>query len=320
MPAVSVVVPTFERPEYLRIALDSALAQRFRDFEILVGDNSETDHTERLLSIYDDPRIRYHRNRPSLGPQGNWLDLIERAQADLVATLHDDDFWDPQFLEAVVPTMIADSSLAMVFTDFWIVDEKGNRQVERTNHESFRTGRLDLPSGKLRMGGDDMIRLVAATNAPQPAYAAVLRRSDVLSVEYPEDTWPLYDIWFSYQMVQRGRAFAYDRRRLTNYRHHGGSLTSAGFAAAEDSVFRRILRDLATNEQLAGEVAEYWAGLRWARATQVMQQGGDRDWAQRELREAAKALGGKKGFAARAAGKSQVVWQGLRVAKIVRDQ
>ena len=126
MASVSVIVPTYERPDLLRAALDSALAQTYDDFVILVGDNSESDVCEQLVADIADPRIRYHRNRPGLGPQGNWLDLVARADTPLVASLHDDDVWEPEFLEATVPAMLADDSIAMHFTDFWMIDDSGH--------------------------------------------------------------------------------------------------------------------------------------------------------------------------------------------------
>ncbi|MFW2382611.1 MAG: glycosyltransferase family 2 protein, partial [Acidimicrobiales bacterium] len=124
-PAVSVLLPTFERPDLLRVALESALAQELGSIEILIGDNSDSDSSASLVAEYEDPRIIYHRNEEQLGPQANWLHLADQARSPLVASLHDDDFWDPAFLSTVVPPMLEDESIAMTFTDFWIVDESG---------------------------------------------------------------------------------------------------------------------------------------------------------------------------------------------------
>lgn len=312
--AVSVLLPTYERPDLLREALDSALAQQFTDIEVLVGDNSDSATTENLVAGYDDPRICYHRNRPGLGPQGNWLDLVERAQAPLVATLHDDDVWHPEFLSTMAPPMMADPTVAMTFNDFWVIDGNGARLEEFTEHESARSHRRELASGNLCLNRDDGLRLVAVWNAPQPAYAAVIRRDEILACEFPPSTWPLYDIWLSYHLVHHEKTLRYERRRLTYYRHHSGSLTSRGFAEAEDAVFSLILEQN-PDSAVAGEILRYWSGLRWARATTVMRHGGDADWGRRELKDASAGLEGWKRAVASAASRSPLVWHGLKLAK-----
>ncbi|MEL7157732.1 MAG: glycosyltransferase, partial [Actinomycetota bacterium] len=288
MASVSVIVPTYERPDLLRLALDSALAQTYDDFVILVGDNSESDETERLVTAIDDPRIRYHRNRPGLGGQGNWLDLVARAATPLVASLHDDDVWEPDFLAATVPAMLADDRIAMSFSDFWLIDGAGTRLDDYTAAESARTNRASMPAGTIEADLSEGLRLVAVWNAPQPAYAAVLRREPTLAIDFPDDVNPLYDIWISYSLVKAGHLFHYVPRRLTNYRVHPGAITSTGFARAEDAVFTRILEENPTAGPVLDEIRAYWADLQWSRATDLMSTGRDsRPLSQQQFRMAA---------------------------------
>ena len=132
MTPITVILPTFERAQYIREAIDSALAQTFTDFVLSIGDNSRDDSTEKVVAEYDDPRIRYRRHPRNLGQQGNWLHLIDTAETPLVASLHDDDAWHPDFLEKLVPPMLADPSVSMAFADFWVIDEHGDRLEEMT--------------------------------------------------------------------------------------------------------------------------------------------------------------------------------------------
>ncbi len=321
MTSVSVIVPTYEREELLRQALDSALAQTYDDFVLLIGDNSESDGTERLVATYDDPRIRYHRNRPGLGGQGNWLDLVKRADTPLIASLHDDDTWDPEFLEVTVPTMIDDPSIAMFFTDFWSVDPDGNRLEEHTYLESARTHRASIPWGRLEYDLAEGLRLVAVWNAPQPAYAAVVRREPILAMEFPPDIEPLYDIWITYQLVKAGHPFHYNSRRLTNYRIHPVSITGAGFALAEDNLFRRILEDNPGAGEVLDEIRAYWADLQWSRATELMAGGSaDRARSQQQLRESIDGLSGPKRAAATVGGHVGPAWHALRLVREARHR
>lgn len=321
MASVSVIVPTYERPDLLRAALDSALAQTFDDFVILVGDNSESDACEQLVADIADLRIRYHRNRPGLGPQGNWLDLVARADTPLVASLHDDDVWEPEFLEATVPAMLADDSIAMHFTDFWMIDDSGHRLEDYTDAESARTHRASIPTGPVDGDLAEGLRLVAVWNAPQPAYAAVLRRDPVLAIDFPDDISPLYDIWISYQLVKAGHRFHYHARRLTNYRVHAGAVTSSGFARAEDAIFRRIIDENQSVGPVLDEIRTYWADLQWSRATELMADGPDtRTRSQQQLRSAAPGLTGPKRAAALVGGHVGPAWHALRMARLARHR
>jgi len=321
MAAVTVMVPTFEREDLISDAINSALAQSFDDLVVLVGDNSHTDATENLVRAIGDRRIRYHRNRPGLGAQGNWLDLVARAETPLVASLHDDDVWHPDFLAHTVPPMLADPSIGMTFTDFWLIDSAGERLDELTERESARTRRNALPDGTYRYDLAQGLRLVAVWNAPQPAYAAVLRREMIMGVDFPADTDPLYDIWLSYQMVKRGAGLRYVPQRLTNYRVHPGAVTSGGIARAEDAVFRRILDENPGLGPVSDEIGAYWADLRWARGTRLMTPGLQRrSDSQAELRGAAPALHGTKRAMAWTAARLSPVWYGLQMSRSVKHK
>ena len=235
MALVTIVMPTFQRADYVRHAIDSALAQTFDDFVLSIGDNSRTDEIQAVVCSYDDPRIVYHRNAEDIGGQANWLAIIDRAETPLVASLHDDDAWHPDFLAKVVPPMLEHPDVGMAFADFCLMDADGMPLPTLTAELSFRTRRDRLDTGRLDLDRAEGLRLVAVWNAPQPAIAAVIRRESVLRTTFPPDTVPLYDIWISYQMVRRGEAFYFVQERLTDYRWHDKQLTAEGFAGPEDA-------------------------------------------------------------------------------------
>lgn len=59
MPTVSVIIPAFNQAHYLNDALQSALAQTWDDFEIIVVDDGSTDNTSDVARGQTDPRVRY---------------------------------------------------------------------------------------------------------------------------------------------------------------------------------------------------------------------------------------------------------------------
>jgi len=316
-PAVTIIMPTYERPETTQTAIRSALAQHFGSFVLRIGDDSESDAVERVVRGFDDPRIDYRRNERRLGAAGNWIALLRSADTPYVASLNDDDEWLPGYLEQLVPPLEHDPEVAVAFGDFTLVDEHGRELAAATEALSRRTRRATLSGGRCGGERDDGLRLVAVWNAPQPAICAALRSDFVRRIEFPEQVTSIHDLWLSYQVVVAGGGFYYVPERLTRYRRHGASLTrTVGFGDEEDYVFGRIIAENADSD-VVREVAEYWSAIRWGRAVALMG-AGDREASQRELRFAAPRLHGVRRAAAFVAGRSTLPWSLLATARAAR--
>lgn len=98
-PAVSVVIPTYLRPELCERAVRSALDQSFTETEVLVVVDGRDDGTERALGQIDDTRLRVLVPPRHLGNADARNYGIEQARADWIAFLDDDDLWMPAKLE-----------------------------------------------------------------------------------------------------------------------------------------------------------------------------------------------------------------------------
>ncbi len=99
IPAVSVVVPTFHRPDLVTDAVRSALAQTWRDLEVVVIVDGRDDATRRVLDDVDDTRVRVHVPSRHLGNADARNAGVALARAPWVAFLDDDDTWMPEKLE-----------------------------------------------------------------------------------------------------------------------------------------------------------------------------------------------------------------------------
>ena len=64
---VSVIIPTYNRPEYLRKAIASAVRQTYRHIEIIVSDDCSPDNPQAIIDEFQDSRIRLRRNPQNLG-------------------------------------------------------------------------------------------------------------------------------------------------------------------------------------------------------------------------------------------------------------
>lgn len=125
-PAISVVIPTFNRGRVLGAALESVLAQRYRDLEVLVIDDGSTDATRTLVSSASaaDARVRY-RYQPNAGAASARNAGLELARGRYVAFLDSDDSWQPWHLELAVASLERLPQAGLVWTDIDAVDDSG---------------------------------------------------------------------------------------------------------------------------------------------------------------------------------------------------
>jgi len=107
MPHVSVIIPTFDRAHCLRAAIESVLAQRYRDFELIVVDDGSSDATPQLLAAIEDKRLRVVRHDRNRGAAAARNTGIRAAQGELIAFLDSDDVWFPEKLSVQAPALDA---------------------------------------------------------------------------------------------------------------------------------------------------------------------------------------------------------------------
>jgi GT2 family glycosyltransferase len=114
LPAVSVVIPTYNRRRQVERATASVLAQTFQDFELLVIDDGSHDGTGQSLGSLDE-RLRYHW-QANRGPAAARNAGIRLARGPVVAFLDADNQWLPDHLEAVVAVLARYPEAVLVST------------------------------------------------------------------------------------------------------------------------------------------------------------------------------------------------------------
>src|SRR6185369_8999271 len=102
MPAVTVIIPTFNRSRLLRCAMTSVLRQTFRDFELIVSGDACTDDSAEVVASFSGENILWINRPVNCGNQsGPNNDAIALARGDFIAFLGHDDLWLPWHLETL---------------------------------------------------------------------------------------------------------------------------------------------------------------------------------------------------------------------------
>ncbi len=91
---ISICIPAYKRTEFLKRLLDSITGQIFRDFEVIVTDDSPDMTVKALCETYKGQlQLRYFRNAQALGSPENWNEAIRRSEGQWIKIMHDDDWF-----------------------------------------------------------------------------------------------------------------------------------------------------------------------------------------------------------------------------------
>lgn len=116
MPKVSVIIPSYQYAHFVGEAIESVLAQTYKDYEIIVVDDGSTDNTSEILSNFGDQiSVIYHRENRGLSAARNTGIRISKGK--YLAFLDADDVWMPDKLRLQVKLLDQNSDVGLVFSD-----------------------------------------------------------------------------------------------------------------------------------------------------------------------------------------------------------
>lgn len=139
MSRVSVCVPTYNYGRYIAETIESILAQKFIDFELLVVDDCSTDNTASIVESYvqRDARVKFIVNPQNMGMVQNWNHCMALAQGEYIKFVFGDDILaSPEALGRMVAKLDENSNVSLVASSRKLID--GNSVAERV--ESRFTG------------------------------------------------------------------------------------------------------------------------------------------------------------------------------------
>lgn len=101
MPFFSIIIPLYNKENYIQEALKSILNQRFQDFEIIIVNDCSTDKSLEKVKEINSEKIRFINHEKNKGLSATRNTGIRNAKAQFVVFLDADDSWKPQFLEKI---------------------------------------------------------------------------------------------------------------------------------------------------------------------------------------------------------------------------
>jgi glycosyltransferase involved in cell wall biosynthesis len=127
-PTVSVVIPTFNRANFLERAVRSVLSQMYRDFEIIIVDDASTDNIQEMLNEkfkqeIDAGVLRHVKNEKNIERSRSRNKGMDLARGEYIALLDDDDVWLPYHLEQTVNFLENNNNVGCVFSNFIMIPE-----------------------------------------------------------------------------------------------------------------------------------------------------------------------------------------------------
>lgn len=237
-PSVSIVIPTFNRPDFLRQSIVGALAQT-SEAEVVVVDHGSSPETAAVAAEFGRD-IRFVRRDVDSGPIFAWLDGVLHASGEYINLHFDDDVMEPTFLERCMP--LTGPSVGMVFSAAVTVGADGAAGMGKTHFMKWFPDTGVYPSSVARRNLGR--RLVSPC-------AAIHRRSDVIDALYigrlPFQRSGYHGVGPDYLLQQlallRYPLVGFVREPLVGFRAHPGSITVDAVANGDDrfgSAYREV--------------------------------------------------------------------------------
>lgn len=125
-PLVSCIIPTKNRPQFIRRAINSALGQTYPHMEVIVVDDSTDERTRELVSHLGS-NVRYIKNEKSRGASYSRNVGLLESKGDVIAFLDDDDVWLPQKIASQLPCI---KQHPLVGCNFILINNNYKRYVK----------------------------------------------------------------------------------------------------------------------------------------------------------------------------------------------
>ncbi|CAM4100543.1 glycosyltransferase family 2 protein [Gillisia limnaea] len=238
----TVIIPSYNRPEFLQEAIKSVWAQTCLPDEIIIGDDSNNDDTERLVNetlIEKSPvPIKYFHHKPALKQTKNVDFLMMEASFDFLLLLHDDDLLMPNCIELLKEPLIKHPKVVASFGNQYLIKEDGSiikDSDKHLNEKYYRTpNRAGFVNGQW-----------AASVQMLPNNAFLMRTKEAQQIRYYDEgrAGDAVDFYFGFRLG-KDRLFFWVNEVTSKYRVGQPSITGSGSVEFMSCIVKILFEDL----------------------------------------------------------------------------
>jgi glycosyltransferase involved in cell wall biosynthesis len=232
-PMFSIILPTYNRGQYLFQALNSVLSQTLTNWELLIIDNNSVDNTANVVSGIHDSRVKLYQI-DNLGCIAKSRNLgIENSKGTWLAFLDSDDLWENDKLEQC--KKLINKNVDLIYHDMKVISYEGKRK-------NLKCRQLKSPVFKdLLLNGN-----------PIAASSVVVRKEVLITVggfnqNVEMNSTADYNTWL--KISKFTESFLHIDRMLGSYRFHNGNISNDKIVEPTILAMQQFLPCLSTRQK-----------------------------------------------------------------------
>ncbi len=138
-PLFSVIIPTYNRAVMLYKSINAVVNQTFEDWELIVIDDASNDNTYKVVSDFENYKIKYVKNELNIERSASRNKGIELAKGKYICFLDSDDIWEPNHLEVIYNYLTSNNfPEILLFTGYtWHFSDDNIQNVVLPNTYNF---------------------------------------------------------------------------------------------------------------------------------------------------------------------------------------
>ncbi|MBD3196272.1 MAG: glycosyltransferase [Candidatus Lokiarchaeota archaeon] len=228
MVEVSILLPVYNRSQYIEKTLDSIINQTFRDFEIIVIDDGSKDDCPSIIKRYAQKEKRihdyYHSENKGIALTRN--ELIQKANGRYIAFIDSDDLWEPVKLERQISVLKEKENL-VVWSEGLLIDEF-DKDLDETFTRSLKA------TNKKKSG--DLFNVLLKGN--YILFSSILFKAKLIENFEFDHRYRLIDDYQLIIYLASRCNFYFIDDPLVKYRTHGKNIIKSNFKILIHDVFR----------------------------------------------------------------------------------
>ena len=237
---VSVIIPTYQRCQRLKIAIESVLSQTYSAYEIIIMDDGSDDGTKEMVNLFKDSRISYNWQSNSGIPAKVRNNGIKIAKGEWIAFLDSDDWWLPDKLKDCMHYNNDDVDL--IYHDL---------KIANNNQKIFNKKKIKSRQLKKPMLNDLLVNGNAISKS-----SVVVRRKLLIKIGYIDEREELlaaedYHTWL--KIAKLSDKFFYLPKCLGYYSEHDQNLSKKDMSIPSSNAVSEFREHLNIQENLLVE-------------------------------------------------------------------